>query len=130
MTKHEAQKRLAEYIEEYTGRVAKQGNAIRTFTELWNAFCAVKSVPSRLVALIDDIEARGLIETARGSWRPPPLCSARHRKAFPVQSPLKDERKVRPEIQELFSLVAIKFNFEQRCPSRSRCENSTFNYFL
>jgi integrase len=43
MPKHEAQEKLAEYIEEYTGRVAKQGNAIATFSDLWKAFCAVKS---------------------------------------------------------------------------------------
>jgi hypothetical protein len=43
MAKHEAQTKLVEYIEEYTGRVTKQGNAISTFAELWNAFCAVKS---------------------------------------------------------------------------------------
>ncbi len=49
---------------------------------------------------------------------------------FPIQSQLKDERQVRPEIHVLFSPVAIKFNFEQRCRSRSGCENSTFNYFL
>ena len=43
MPKHEAQAKLAEYIEEYTGRVTKQGSSIATFTELWNVFCAVKS---------------------------------------------------------------------------------------
>ncbi len=43
MPKHEAQEKLAEYIEEYTGRVTKQGSSITTFTELWNVFCAVKS---------------------------------------------------------------------------------------
>jgi integrase len=43
MPKHEAQQKLAEYIEEYTGRLTKQGNSITTFTELWKAFSAVKS---------------------------------------------------------------------------------------
>src|ERR1700675_3919216 len=31
MPKHEAQQKLAEYIEEYTGRVTKQGSSISTF---------------------------------------------------------------------------------------------------
>ena len=31
---------------------------------------------------------------------------------LPVQSQVKDERQVRPEIHLLFSPVAIKFNFE------------------
>jgi len=43
MPKHEAQEKVAEYIEEYTGRVTKQGSSITMFTELWNVFCAVKS---------------------------------------------------------------------------------------
>ena len=43
MPKHEAQSKLAEYIEEYTGRITKQGSAICTFADLWNAYCAVKS---------------------------------------------------------------------------------------
>jgi integrase len=43
MPKHEAQSKLADYIEEYTGRVAKQGNAIDAFADLWNAFSAVRS---------------------------------------------------------------------------------------
>jgi hypothetical protein len=43
MPKHEAQEKLAEYIEEYTGRVTKQGSSITRFTERWNVFCAVKS---------------------------------------------------------------------------------------
>ncbi len=43
MPKHEAQQKLAAYIEEYTGKVAKQGDAIATFSDLWMAFCAVKS---------------------------------------------------------------------------------------
>jgi hypothetical protein len=43
MPKHEAQQKLAEYIEEYTGRITKQGNAITTFADLWNAYCAVRS---------------------------------------------------------------------------------------
>ena len=43
MAKHEAQQKLVEYIEEYTGRITKQGNAITTFADLWNAYCAVRS---------------------------------------------------------------------------------------
>jgi integrase len=43
MPKHEAQSKLAGYIEEFTGRVIKQGSAIVTFAELWKAFCAVRS---------------------------------------------------------------------------------------
>jgi integrase len=43
MPKHEAQRKLADYISEYTGRLTKQGNSISTFCELWKAFCAVKS---------------------------------------------------------------------------------------
>ena len=43
MPKHEAQGKLADYITEYTGRLTKQGDSISTFSELWKAFCAVKS---------------------------------------------------------------------------------------
>jgi Phage integrase, N-terminal SAM-like domain len=43
LPKHEAQAKLADYIEEYTGRIAKQGSSITTFSELWKAFCAVKA---------------------------------------------------------------------------------------
>jgi integrase len=43
MPKHEAQQKLAEYIEDYTGRITKQGCAITTFADLWNAYCAVRS---------------------------------------------------------------------------------------
>jgi integrase len=43
LPKHEAQQKLADYISEYTGRLTKQGDSISTFTELWKAFCAVKS---------------------------------------------------------------------------------------
>ena len=43
MPKHEAQQKLAQYIEEYTGRIKKQGDAIATFAHLWNAYCAVRS---------------------------------------------------------------------------------------
>ena len=46
MPKHEAQRKLAEYIEEYTCRSIKQGSSIATFTDLWQAFSAVKSGPS------------------------------------------------------------------------------------
>jgi len=43
MPRHEAQSKLAEYIEEYTGRLTKQGNSITSIVDLWDAFCAVKS---------------------------------------------------------------------------------------
>ena len=43
MPKHEAQQKLADYISEFTGRLSRQGNSITTFSELWKAFCAVKS---------------------------------------------------------------------------------------
>ena len=41
--KHEVIQRLAEYIAEHTGKLAKQGESISTFGELWTAFSAVKS---------------------------------------------------------------------------------------
>jgi len=43
---------------------------------------------------------------------------------------LKDNWQVWPEIHVLSSLVAIEFNFEQKCRSRLGCENSTFNHLL
>jgi integrase len=43
MPKHEAQQKLADYIEEYTGRLTKQGRSITTFADLWKAFSSVKS---------------------------------------------------------------------------------------
>jgi integrase len=43
MAKHEAREKLTEYIMEYAGRLRSQGNSITTFSELWKAFCAVKS---------------------------------------------------------------------------------------
>jgi hypothetical protein len=43
MPKHEAQQKLADYIREYTGRLNRQDDSISTFSELWTAFCAVKS---------------------------------------------------------------------------------------
>ena len=43
MPKHEAQEKLAEYITECTGWLAKQGNSIVTFRDLCQAFSAVKS---------------------------------------------------------------------------------------
>jgi hypothetical protein len=43
MPKHEAQQKLAEYIEEYTGRLIHQGESIESFAELWKAFSAVKA---------------------------------------------------------------------------------------
>jgi hypothetical protein len=42
MPKHKAQQKLAEYIEEYTGRVTRQGSSIDTFTDLWKAFLCGK----------------------------------------------------------------------------------------
>ncbi len=41
--RHEALKELADYIAEHTGKLARQGESIGTFAELWKAFCAVKS---------------------------------------------------------------------------------------
>jgi len=44
MPKHEAQQKLAEYIEEYTGKLIRQGQSIESFAELWwKAFSAVKA---------------------------------------------------------------------------------------
>lgn len=43
MPKHEAQQKLADYIEEYTGRLTKQGSSIVTFNDLWKAFSDVKA---------------------------------------------------------------------------------------
>jgi integrase len=43
MAKHEAQQKLAEYIEEYTGKLIHQGESIETFAQLWKAFAAVKA---------------------------------------------------------------------------------------
>jgi hypothetical protein len=43
MPKHEAQQKLADYIEEYTGKLIHQGESIESFAELWKAFAAVKA---------------------------------------------------------------------------------------
>jgi integrase len=43
MPKHEAQQKLADYIEEYTGKLIHQGESIESFAELWKAFSAVKA---------------------------------------------------------------------------------------
>jgi len=43
MPKHEAQQKLAEYIEEYTGKLIHQGDAIESFADLWKAYSAVKA---------------------------------------------------------------------------------------
>jgi len=43
MPKHEAQQKLADYIEEYTGKLIHQGESIERFAELWKAFSAVKA---------------------------------------------------------------------------------------
>ena len=40
MPKHEAQQKLADYIEEYTGKLIHQGESIENFAELWKAFSA------------------------------------------------------------------------------------------
>jgi integrase len=41
--KHEALSDLADYIARHTGKLAKQGDSISSFAELWKAFCAVKA---------------------------------------------------------------------------------------
>ena len=43
MPKHEAQQKLADYIEEYTGKLIRQGDGIESFADLWKAFSAVKA---------------------------------------------------------------------------------------
>ena len=43
MPKHEAQQKLADYIEEFTGKLIHQGDAIESFADLWKAFSAVKA---------------------------------------------------------------------------------------
>jgi hypothetical protein len=43
MPKHEAQQKLADYVEEYTGKLIHQGESIESFAELWKAFSAVKA---------------------------------------------------------------------------------------
>jgi hypothetical protein len=43
MPKHEAQQKLADYIEEYTGKLIHQGESIERLAELWKAFSAVKA---------------------------------------------------------------------------------------
>jgi integrase len=43
MPKHEAQQKLADYIEEFTGKLIRQGDAIESFADLWKAFSAVKA---------------------------------------------------------------------------------------
>ena len=44
MPKHEAQAKLADYIE-YTGRITKQGSAICTFADLWKRLLCRKIWP-------------------------------------------------------------------------------------
>jgi hypothetical protein len=41
--KHEAHQKLADYIEEYTGKLIHQGEFIENFAELWKAFSSVKA---------------------------------------------------------------------------------------
>ena len=43
MVKHEAQQKLADYIEEFTGKLIHQGDTIESFADLWKAFSAVKA---------------------------------------------------------------------------------------
>jgi len=43
MPKHEAQQKLADYIEEFSGKLIHQGDAIESFADLWKAFSAVKA---------------------------------------------------------------------------------------
>ena len=43
MPKHEAHQKLADYIEEYTGKLIHQGESIENFAELWKAFSSVKA---------------------------------------------------------------------------------------
>jgi hypothetical protein len=43
MAKHEAQQKLADYIEEYTGKLVLQGESIESVAELWKAFSALKA---------------------------------------------------------------------------------------
>ncbi len=43
MPKHEAHQKLADYIEEYTGKLLHQGESIESFAELWKAFSGVKA---------------------------------------------------------------------------------------
>jgi hypothetical protein len=49
MPKHKAHQRLADYIEEYTGKLIHegesihQGESIESFAELWKAFSSVKA---------------------------------------------------------------------------------------
>ena len=43
MPKHEAQRKLVEYIEEFTGKLIHQGDAIESFADLWKSFSAVKA---------------------------------------------------------------------------------------
>jgi hypothetical protein len=40
---HEALKELSDYIAEYTSEAPKQGQRVSTFSDLWQAFCAVQS---------------------------------------------------------------------------------------
>jgi hypothetical protein len=41
--RHEALRLLTDYIAQHTGKLAKQGESISTFAQLWRAFCAVKA---------------------------------------------------------------------------------------
>ena len=67
MPKHDAQEKLADYIEEYTGRLTKQERSITTFGELWTAFCAVTFTSLQL--LLNKLAADGYGETSVGRIR-------------------------------------------------------------
>ena len=41
--KHEALKELSDYIADFRRELAKPVSSIRTFAELWDSFCALKS---------------------------------------------------------------------------------------
>ena len=56
------------------------------------------------------------------------LCYSAVSFTFLIDSHLKDERHLGPEIDVLVSTLALKFNFSQRYRSRSTGENSIFNY--
>jgi len=43
MPRHEAHQKLADYIEEYTGKLIHQGDSIENFADLWKAFSSVKA---------------------------------------------------------------------------------------
>jgi ribonuclease HI len=44
MPKHEAQQKLADYIEEFTGKLIHQGDAIESFADLWKAINGLRAL--------------------------------------------------------------------------------------